>query len=959
MARRSSRRTVLRRRVLRPHVAPGSAVRAGRPPHARPADDVATSLRTDLRAGLPQDEVERRRAEYGPNELIEAAGRSPWQILYEQFATPMVLLLLAAAAVSVALGKYADAAVILLIVVLNATLGYVQDRRAERSMAALKQMASPLVAVRRGGESRTVRSTDLVPGDVVTLEAGGRVPADGRLVATHQLRIDEAALTGESGAVTKAADGLLPPDAPLADRVNCAFAGTVVTAGRGQLLVTATGMRNELGRIAGMLQTLESEDPPLQRRLGELGKTLAVAVLVVIAAVVALELLRRRDVSWPALKELAETALSMAVAAVPEGLPAVATIGLATGARRMLRRNALIRRLPAIEALGSVTLICSDKTGTLTQNRMTVTQLEVDGERVELPGDAPADDAGRPPFALLLAAAALCNDAEPAVGPDGEPAAVGEPTEAALAVAAARAGLGKEELERRFPRVAKFPFDSDRKRMTTVHRVARGVDGAAALPLFGGLVGEDWEGVACVKGTVGSVLSVCDHVWTSGAVRPLDGAAEERVEAANAAMVAEGVRVLAVGFRRFDVPSASVDPASAETGLTFLGLLGLSDPARPEAAAAIAECRTAGVRVKMITGDHPLTAAVIARDLGLASDGRVVTGRELDDLLREDGDAFAGVARAVDVFARVTPEHKLKLVEALRTAGPAGPAEVVAMTGDGVNDAPALKRADIGVAMGLGGTDVAREASAMVLTDDNFATIVAAVKEGRTVYGNIRKFLRYALPSNVSELWVMTLGPLLGLFAFAADWLAPFGRTPLPLLPLQILWINLVTDGLPGLAFAAEPPEKDVMRRPPVDPRAGLLGGRLLQHIVWAGPTIGLLSFFVGWAYWDGTSGEGSQNVDLFRTVVFTVLTFSQMCHALAVRSDTESLFSQGLTTNCLMVGAVGLTVALHLAILYVPALADLFHVVPLTAGDLLLCVLAGTVIFWAVELQKWILRSR
>ena len=947
-----------------------SAVSAA--PHAVSAEALAAELGVDPDAGLPPAEAAARLAAHGPNALAEAPGRTRWRILYEQFAEPMVLLLVGAAAVSLGLGEYTDAAVILLIVVLNAALGFFQDSRAEHAMAALKSMAVPTVTVRRGGGPAEVGSKEIVPGDVVTLEAGARVPADGRLISASNLKVEEAALTGESQPVLKHASQTLPADAPLADRANCAFSGTVVTAGRGRLLVTATGMGTELGRIAGMIQGVETESTPLQKRLAGLGKSLAVAVAGIIAVVVGLELLRRDEYTWPVFQEVVQTALSMAVAAIPEGLPAVATITLALGARRMLKRNALIRRLPAVETLGSVTVICSDKTGTLTQNKMTVTVLDAAGDRVDFSGDVPAGLTDRAELALLLAGADLCNDAEPSRGGDG--GAVGDPTETALVVAAGRAGLDRDRLRAAFPRVAELPFESDRKRMTTVHNIVRdpGPAESPAETAVKNIAGSDaWRQIAFTKGAVDSLLGVCDAVWDGGTVHELDDGWRDRIEAANAALAADGVRVLAVAFRPFEEDAFAPDEpaAGAEEALTFVGLLGLIDPARPEAAAAIRECRTAGVRVKMITGDHPLTAGYIARDLGLTASDRVVTGRELDAMLAADDGSFGRAAAEAAVFARVTPEHKLRLVAALRDAG-----EVVAMTGDGVNDAPALKRADIGVAMGVTGTDVSKEAAAMVLTDDNFATIVAAVKEGRTVYANVRKFLKYTLTSNAGEIWVMLFGPLLGLFAFASDRFGAFERTPLPLLPLQILWINLVTDGLPGLALAVEPSEKRAMDRPPVDPAASLLGGRMARHIVWVGLTMGLLSFFVGWAYWDGVSagdagaGGGAAggedageeyNVALFRTVVFTVLTLSQMGHALAVRSDTESLFSQGLLSNKLMVGSVALTFALQVAIMYVPPLAALFHVVPLGAFDFLVCLAASTAVFWAVELEKWAVRRR
>ena len=934
------------------------------PYHTRPADAVAAGLGVDPAAGLSADDAARRLGEQGRNELTETGGRTVWGILYEQFAEAMVILLAAAALVSLLLGEYADAAVILLIVVLNAALGFFQDYRAEKAMAALKQLSVPTVRVRRGGQTTEVPAPEVVPGDVVLLEAGNLVPADGRLLSARNLRVEEAALTGESEPAEKFADTLDDPDAPLADRRNLAFSGTTVTYGRGELLVTGTGMDTELGRIAAMLQGVDDSQTPLQRRLARLGVQLAAAVAAIIAVVMGLELLRRPDVledfgftreylgrAGGDLKEIVQTALSMAVAAVPEGLPAVATICLALGARRMFKRHALIRRLPAVETLGSVTVICSDKTGTLTQNRMTVTVLDVLGERLE-PDSADLTD--RAEAALLLAGGDLCNDAELRHLPDGadagdEPEVIGDPTEGALVVAAERAGLDRVKLAALFPRVTELPFDSDRKRMTTVHDIVREPghsENPAEVALRSLPGGDAFEQVAFTKGAVDALLDVCERVWSEGAVHPLDDDWRERIERTNGELAADGKRVLGVAVRGYSAKEFTdgADAADAERDLTFVGLVGMIDPPRPEVADAIARCRTAGIRPVMITGDHPLTAGTIARELGLNETGEVVTGRELNAMSAEE---FAETASTAAVFARVSPEHKLRIVEALRADG-----QVVAMTGDGVNDAPALKRADIGVAMGVTGTDVSKEAAEMVLTDDDFATLVAAVEEGRTVYDNVRKFLKYTLTSNAGEIWVMLVAPLVGLFSTV------FAGTPLPLLPLQILWINLVTDGLPGLALAVEPGERDIMDRPPIDPAANLLGGRMWRHILWVGLSMGLISFFVGWAYWDGP-GADDENVTRFRTVVFTVLTFSQMGHALAVRSDTRSLFSLGLRSNVLLLFAVALTFVLQLALLYVPWLADVFYVMPLGLADLAWCLAVSTAVFWLVELEKWVVRRR
>jgi Ca2+-transporting ATPase len=882
--------------------------------------------------GLTQAEAKRRLAKHGPNELIERGVTSPWRILWEQLTAVMVIILIVAAVVSAFLGDYKDALAIMIIVVLNAVLGFTQEYRAEKAMAALKRLAVPTVKVRRDDKVRKITARELVPGDIVLLEAGVLVPADGRLVESINLRAQEAALTGESEPVEKTAIRLTGENLPLGDRKNMVYMGTVVTYGRGLAVVAETGMNTELGHIAEMIQTVEREPTPLQRRLEQLGRGLAIAALAVVAVVFVLGLLRGEDA-----RRMFLTAISMAVAAVPEGLPAVVTIALALGAQRMLKRRALIRKLPAVETLGSVTVICSDKTGTLTENRMTVTVLDVMGEtqRVDtlLRDGLPVLDAklaaGERPhvrsLGLLVKAAALCNDAtlEETDEDSGGYQAIGDPTEGALVVAAAQLGLVKSRLDERWPRVAEVPFTSERKRMTTVHRANVSPDQTDAP-------WRDAPYVAFCKGAVDGLLEITALVWAGDQVEPLVDDLRRRILAANDRLAQDGQRVLGVAFRPLSTQPEDADEADLERDMTFVGLIGMIDPARPEVKDAVQTCKAAGIRPVMITGDHPLTALHIARELGIAAGGRALTGQ---DLARMSVEELEDTVEEVSVYARVSPEHKLKIVQALQDRG-----HIVAMTGDGVNDAPALKKADIGVAMGITGTDVSKEAADMVLLDDNFATIVAAVEEGRVIYDNIRKFIKYTMASNCGEIWVMLLAPFLGM--------------PLPLLPLQILWVNLLTDGLPGLALTVEPAERGTMRRPPHHPKESIFGRGMGRDILWIGLLMGLVSLGMGFWTWS----TGRQN---WQTMVFTTLTLSQMGNALAIRSRRDSLFKMGLFSNKALLGAVLLTFALQMAVVYVPFLQNMFKTVALSPVDLLVSLILSTVVFWGVELEKWLLRRR
>ena len=889
-------------------------------------------LKASAENGLTQDEVQRRLAEYGPNELVERAGKSPWLILWEQFTAVMVVILIIAAVISFVLGDALDAIAIMLIVVLNAILGFSQEYRAEKTMAALKKMAAPSVRVRREGRVQVIPAGELVPGDIVLLDHSGAGGAEGQQRTSVNLHTQEAALTGESEPVDKQTGEFTAKNLSLGDRLNMVYKGTVVTYGRGKAVITETGMQTELGRIAEMLQTVEREQTPLQRRLDQLGRHLAVIALVIVAVVFALGMLRGED-----MKLMFLTAISMAVAAVPEGLPAVVTIALALGAQRILKRHALIRKLPAVETLGSATVICSDKTGTLTENRMTVTVLDVMGERLNietlLHRGVPVLDAIFKPDekpqlrsqGLLLKAVALCNDAileETDDEGDGFQV-IGDPTEGALVVAAAQLGIEKSRLDTRWPRVAEIPFTSERKRMTTIHQMQVSPEQTDA----------PWRNapfVAFCKGAVDGLLDISDQVWAGGGPTPMTDDLHQRILSANNRLAQEGQRVLGVAFRSLDAVHEKIDEAQLEQNMVFIGLVGMIDPPRPEVREAVQKAKQAGIHPIMITGDHPLTAQFIAQELNIATSGRVITGKELAQTSEKELEALV---EDVSVYARVSPEHKLQIVNALQSNG-----HIVAMTGDGVNDAPALKKADIGVAMGITGTDVSKEAADMVLLDDNFATIVAAIEEGRAIYDNIRKFIKYTLTSNAGEIWVMLAAPFLGM--------------PLPLLPLQILWINLVTDGLPGLALAVEPTERDTMQRPTHHPQESIFARGLGWQVLWIGVLMGFVSLAIGFWGW-------STNNSAWQTMVFTTLTLSQMGNVLAIRSQRESLFTIGLFSNRPMVAAVALTVVLQLAVVYVPLLQEMFKTEALSPAELTISLALSSVVFWAVELEKWWQRHR
>jgi Ca2+-transporting ATPase len=837
-------------------------------------------------------------------------------MIIDQFSDFMIIVLMVAAVISGFIGEPADTIAIIVIVILNAIIGFIQEYRAEKAIEALRMMAAPTATVLRDGMPSEIPASELVPGDIVMLEAGRIVPADMRLVRVAQLKVDESALTGESVPVEKMVDTLKDEHLSLGDRKNMAYRGTMVTYGRGKGVVVSTGMRTELGRIATMLQDEEEVKTPLQRRLQIFGKRLAIAILGICAIVFVVGLIRGEEIMRMFL-----TAVSLAVAAIPEALPAVVTVSLALGARKMVRQNALIRRLPAVETLGSVTYICSDKTGTLTQNRMTVEEIWVKGD-----GRWKKEEELRDfeVMNILMTALSLSNDA--GVGADGD--VIGDPTEKALYDIAVQYGFDKAELEKPLPRVAEVPFDSSRKCMTTIHKAEERKSGRAEektfeLPTF------HTKFISFTKGAVESLIEKTDTILTSHGEEVVD---REEIQGIAEKMATEGLRVLAFAVKAWDELPGDISPENVETGLTFIGLIGMMDPPREEAREAVELCKTAGIRPVMITGDHPITAKVIAQRIGILDDGgrSVVTGRMLEKLPMEE---FEAQVEDIKVYARVAPEQKLKIVKALQDKG-----QYVAMTGDGVNDAPALKRADIGIAMGITGTDVAKEASHMILLDDNFATIVRAVKEGRKIYDNIRKFIKYLLTTNSGEIWTLFLAPLVGL--------------PVPLLPIHILWINLMTDALPALALSMEKEEEGIMRRPPRHPQESIFAYGLGIHAIWVG--LLMAGIVLGIQAWSIRTGHVH-----WQTMVFTVLCLTQLGHVMAIRSERDSLFRIGVFSNIYLLGAVLFSFVSQMATIYIPFLNPVFKTEPLSLDELLITLVASSMIFIAVEVEKFIKRRR
>ena len=901
--------------------------------HQKTIEEVIKELGSSSNEGLSGAKAKERIERYGLNELTEKNRRSAWKILLSQLKSVMVIILIVASVITAFVGELRDTIVILAIVALNTILGFTQEYRAEKAMAALKKMSVPRVKVRRDGKIVEINSTEIVPGDIVILEAGNIVPADMRLIEATNLKIQESALTGESEAVEKTTKPIEEDNPSLGDRKNMAYSGTVVTYGRGVGIVTATGMETELGKIAAMLQDTAETQTPLQKNIDQLGKILALIALGIVGVIFVMGLLRGED-----LELMFMTAVSFAVAAVPEGLPTVVTIALALGAQRMLKKNALVRKLMAVETLGSVTVICSDKTGTITENRMKVTVVEMAGRTLDFgkenepdPEALPEDD--NKSFEIMLTAAALCNDAEikPPVHKKQQADVIGDPTEGALVYAAYRVGIEKSDLEQAMPRILEIPFDSERKRMTTIHEIKSNPKGKipADVPEHLRENAVD-QYVAFTKGAVDSLVEVCDRVLEGDEIHELDDDWKRRIIETNNNLAANGMRVLGVAFR--PVNSAEVeDKKVEEKNLIFTGIFGMMDPAREGVKESIMTAREAGIRPIMITGDHPLTAGYIAESLTIVDDkSNVKMGREIENLTEEELDR---VTAETSVYARVAPEHKLKIVDSLQRQG-----NVVAMTGDGVNDAPALKQADIGIAMGITGTDVTKEVADMVLIDDNFTTIVSAIREGRTIFDNIHKFIRYILASNFGEIWIMLLGPFFGI--------------SLPLAPLQILWLNLVTDGVPALALAVEPPEKDIMKRPPNPTKEHVLAnGR--WNVILIGLLLSAFSLGVGLVYWmNDINGP-------WRTMLFSTLVFSQLFFALSVRSRTKSIFNAPFKENPYLMYAVLASFGLQLAVIYVPFMQGLFSTQALGVWDLLLSLALGSAILWIYEIRKLVTRKR
>ncbi len=902
--------------------------------HTLPIAVVLQQLDASL-DGLNTTELAHRRKQYGLNELVEQGTKRPWQILWEQLTAVMVLILLAAAGLSLAMEKQVEAGAIFGIVVLFVALGFLQEYRAERAIAALKRLTVPTVRVRRNGVLSEIAASELVPGDVVLLATGNLVPADVRLTESVNLRIQEAALTGESAPVDKRIDPVEGADVALADRSNMAYMGTQVAYGRGAGIVVATGMSTELGRIAGLLQAVPHTATPLQQRLDTVGKQLALAGVVVALLILTIGLL-----AGETLADMVLTAISVAVAVIPEGLPAVVTLTLALGAQRMLQRNALIRRLPAVETLGSVTVICADKTGTLTENRMRVTVVDVAGERLDVQ-DRETVQQSTPQrissLQLVLAIGTLCNDAVLEIPADSDtPHVLGDPTEGALLLAAERMHIFQPDLQRLLPRVAELPFDSERKRMTTIHQLAMDTDPAILSiaadihPLLQHLLNEPAPYIACTKGAVDGLVAISNRVWNGEHAVPMTEAWHQHILIANEQLSRDGMRVLGLAVRPLSGPHAD---AQTERDLILVGMVGMIDPPRAEVRAAVATCLQAGIRPVMITGDHPLTASSIAQQLGICNDAQVLTGAQLNALTDAQLDALV---EDVAVYARVAPEHKQRIVAALRRRG-----HIVAMTGDGVNDAPALKQADIGVAMGITGTDVSKQAADMVLRDDNFATIVAAVEEGRVIYDNLRRFVAFAVTGNIGKVGVMLLWPLPFLILNR-----PLTMT-IALRPLQLLWLNLMTDGLLGLSMGVEPAERNVMQRPPHPPAADIFSDGMGKRTLWVGSFIAVLALGVG--FWYYTAGLAR-----WQTMVFTSLVFLQLFQALAARSNYDSLLRIGVFRNRLMWICIAVIIALQLALLYVPVFQRILHLLPLTAGDLGVCIGVGVVLFLVIEGAKW-----
>ncbi len=915
--------------------------------HTLSSQAVAQRLQTDSDQGLSPEQIRQRQRQQGPNELLQQGGRSRWQVLLDQFTNAMLMLLIGVALISALVDVMEshfpqDAVAILAIVGLNALLGYLQESRAEAALAALKQLSPTTVPVRRHGQVIETSARDLVPGDWVLLEAGSQVPADGRLWESANLQVREAALTGEAMAVLKQAEVIHDPETSLGDRTNMAFMGTEVLQGRGEMVVTDIGMDTQLGRVARLLESVQTEPTPLQRRMDQLSQVLVVGALLLVALVVIGGVIYAGG--FGTFGDLVQVSLSMAVAVVPEGLPAVVTVTLAIGTQRMVQRQALIRHLPAVETLGSVTTICSDKTGTLTENKMVVIATETYRDHIQITGTGyvPEGEFFRqgnridphqlPDLQALLQAVVCCNDAslsQTEVEPKEKASArsqeapkdkvwtvIGDPTEGALLTLGGKAGLFKEEIEKRLRRKTEIPFSSERKRMSVI--VAGSVSGA-----------EPTSSQILTKGSPEQVLSLCDRVLIGGQPQELTVTSRQQIRETNNALAAQGMRVLGVAYGELDQIPSPTELEAMETDLIWLGLVGMRDAPRREAKQAVALCLQAGIRPIMITGDHQLTATAIAKELGIAAEtDQAVEGQALTEMAAEQ---LVEVVRSTSVYARVAPEHKLRIVQALQSDH-----QFVAMTGDGVNDAPALKQADIGIAMGQTGTDVSKEASDMILLDDNFATLVSAVEQGRIVYSNVRRFIKYILGSNIGEVLTIGAAPLLALPGF-------------PLTPLQILWMHLVTAGLPALALAIEPAEDGCMQRPPVDPQESIFARGLGSYMIRIGVIFALTTIVMMMIMAPVTAA--------WKTMVFTTLCIAQMGHALGARSDRKLIAEMNPGTNPYLYVAVILTIALQLALVYIPWFNAFFGTTPLSVTELLICLGFSSLIMIWVELEKLAIR--
>ncbi len=879
--------------------------------HTVPTEEVLQKLKTSVKEGLSAAEAQSRLNEYGPNELEEKAKKAAWKMLLGQFTETMVVILIIAAIISAFLGKEIETIAIAAIVILFAILGFVQEYRAEKAMAALKQLAVPFVRVIRDGNLQEISARLLVPGDIIVLEAGNILPADVRFIDTVHMKIQEAALTGEADPVDKRTQAIGKADIPLGDRWNMAYMGTTITMGRGKAVVVRTGMNTEIGKIANLIQDVQKGKTPLQNKLDQLGKWLALAGGIAAALILIVGMLQGESLSSMFL-----VGISVAVAVIPEGLPAVVTITLALGAQKMLRRNALIRKLPAVETLGSVTVICSDKTGTLTENKMAVTSLEAAGVSIKT---FPTEGVDFPNIHLNLIIGMLCNDAD-IRHTENLKTVIGEPTEAALVDAALQVGLVKQELESKLPRVGEVPFDSDRMRMTTIHK--RSGNGNE-IPYLNDLNQTDY--IAFIKGAVDSLLKISRYVKTKEGIEPLDEHWISRIKKAHDELASHGIRILGLAYRELKEIDQSNDFMEVESEVVFSGMAGLIDPPRASVKAAVSKCMQAGIRPVMITGDYPLTALAIARELGIPTQAGYLTSeqlihfsdRELEEKVKE-----------VSVFARVAPQDKLKIVTALQNLG-----EVVAMTGDGVNDSPALKKADIGVAMGITGTDVSKEASDMVLLDDNFSTIVTAVEEGRAIFDNLIRFVKFSLGGNLGKVLVMLL--------------APFSGIVVALSPLQLLYLNLLTDGLMGLGLGMEPSETDNMSKPPRAVKDPVLNKPAVIHVTWTGILIGVISLAVGFIYFDPEQPHDPY----WQTMLFATLGFTQIGHALGLRATGHSVFS--LTSNIVFTTVIILTLILQLMVIYIHFFHAFFSLTELKLTDLALSFALGLFMLACVRFER------